>query len=327
MSLSRSSEIDDAVAVGVAIGRRRRQLNRVRDAVVVVVDVDIVGNAVAVGVEAVVGRVAVVDVAAGQQHVAVAVGQVTGRFVDVVVGVPRVGRAVVHVVKGVVQTVAVGVCTKRRVVRVAILLHVRRAVVVRIVVEIVGLVDAVRVGDGHGRARGEAGAASRRTGHSAVERIVGVVQTVAVRVDAAGRHVADRGLRFDVVGDAVVVGVDVLEVRATRAVAVGRGQGRAVRDFAAAAAAVHVVNRVVQTVTVGVGDRPRADDAVAVGIITARFGHVRNAVVIRIEVLAVWDTVAVKVAGTFLVVGNAVVVVIQIDCVGHAVAVRIRLNV
>ena len=100
------------------------------------------------------------------------------------------------------EAVAVGVGrgADRRRLAVAALGDVGGAVVVAVGVEIVGEIRAVRV-DGNQAER--ARCAGRSCG------VIGIVETVAICIGAGRRDVARRRLRLDVVGDAVVVRVDV----------------------------------------------------------------------------------------------------------------------
>ncbi len=120
--------------------------------------------------------------------------------------------------------------------------EVRHTVVVGIVVEVVGLVRAVGVGD-----------RDRRT---AVIRIVGIVKPVVVGIVAAWRRVGALGLRLDVVDDAVTVGVDVLGVDNAVAVRIAA----ALDSIRNAVVVVVGVARVAHAVAVRVGcdlDRDR----------------------------------------------------------------------
>ena len=82
--------------------------------------------------------------------------------------------------------------------------NVRRAVAVRIQIDVI--VGAVPVGidDGDGDARHAAAGAA--------VLIVGVVQSVHVRIHSAGGYVAHGRLRFVVIGNAVVVRIEVVAV-------------------------------------------------------------------------------------------------------------------
>ena len=325
--VARVAVVRDPVAVSVRTRVHTARLGRVRNPVVVIVKVDRVRNPVLV----VVSHVPVVHVAT-RAHVTVGVGQVRGRIADVVV---RVGAG--HVVKPVVQTVAVSVPARRR--PAPTLADIDQAVIVRIAVQIVSLVRAVGVLRGRTHTRSH--------GRVRVVRIVHVVQTVVVAVRARRRHVTGGRLRLDVVRDTVVVGVDVQVVRHPVAVAVHRvvritASLRVVRDTVVVSVDVKEVGQargVEVRVRIGVGC------AVAVAVraggnqgVRGVLGHavvthvpvdrVRKAVAVRVGRVAVDDAVVIGVGAAGLdYVGDGIAVRVQVAVVQRAVVVLVLVRV
>ena len=293
--------VDHAVAVGVEVGAGWAAFDDVVDAVVVAIQVEVVGHAVAVRVRA--GAGVGVAVAVGllrplhpEDAVAVRV-----RAADEAVAVGVGQAALDDVVDAVV--VAIEIAPVRHAVHVAVgqrrFLTTKRA---GVVVGDIG--DAVEV--------------------KVEERVV--EHAVTVHVDHIGVEAA-----LNQVVDAVVVGVQILEVGLAVAVRV-RGLAAVVGDLRG--------GRVVRLNVVGqtVGAYRRIDDAVAVGVEhvdlvgrEAALLDVGDAVVVAVEVERIDDAVAVGVAvgrrrGELDIVRNAVVVVVDVDVVGDAVVVGVGLD-
>ncbi len=294
--------VDDAVAVGVrpighavvvGIGRAGSALDEVGHAVVVAVQVEEVGRAVAVRVGHQRVAAALVGVDAGHQAVAVGVGAV-GHAVVVGVGVLEdlVEVAVAdatfdHVVDAVVVAVQIaGVGNPVAVGVVVALDGVEDAVVVVIRVGHVRHAVAVGVDGRQGRRYADVAELGRiqvdRIGDAVAVRVVGVVDpavVVQVQIAVAGLVDVQRG---------IAIAVDIAPVAVAVVVQVGRGRAAGIAE------AVQTVDTVLDAVAVRVRT---VDDAIVIGVEAA--------------------------AATLDQVGDAVVVAVQVAQVGHAVAVAV----
>ena len=143
-----------------------------------------------------------------------------------------------------------------------------------------------------------------------------VVQAVVVRVRVTGCRtdvgdaVAIGVMAFDKIGDTVSIRIIVNVIRITRRVGVGNGNRRA---------AVVAVIGVIETVTVRVGAGRRS--------IRKRFSLcfdiIDDTVIVAVDIERVDQTVVVKVAGGLVGIRNAVVIIVEIGSVDHAVTITV----
>ncbi len=281
-------QVDYAVIIGVKCGDltcAQAALVQITDTIVIAVQVEAVGYAVAVGVTTVASRelfnaigdavVVIIQIVGIRHTIAVIVGSVTkvvGSAVD------HVGDAVAIAIGGVIHAAVVVHIQGRGA---TILLKVGIAITIRVQVLVIRWTIVVAVG--------QWGAARIAETRITVDE---VLDTIAVAVRAVHNAVFVGVFAwvapFNHVVDIIVVAVQVLEIRCAIAVGVGR-QGVAripKRGWLA-------IRRVGNAITIGV--RP-VHDAVAIRVSQAAFQNVIDAVVVTIQILSVGHPITIGVA-------------------------------
>jgi len=119
---------------------------------------------------------------------------------------------------------------------------------------------------------------------------------------------------FRLIRSAVILALQIEKIREPVPVCVGRLQA----ELAAAR------ERVVQAITIEV-DKV-VEPAVAVSVIAACFRDIEQTVLVRIEIELVGDFVAVRVAPALYQIDDAIVVVIAVEWIRHAICIAVLLS-